>query len=167
MKTEEKVLTYFLFLIVILMVFFAFGIHRPGAKTVPLIVGVGTLILMILLCLMTILPKFASWYQQLEGKPTGLTEMIKKSDESENDAAEKKIKKREIAVIGWLLFLTAATYVLGFLVAIPLFLFLFLKLWAKEGWLLSLGMSSVVFGVVFLIFAKILQIPLHAGIIFG
>jgi len=57
--------------------------------------------------------------------------------------------------------------VLGFLFAVPLFLFLFLKIGAKEGWVLSLSMSGVVLGVVYFIFVHILQIPLHTGIFLG
>ena len=79
---------------------------------------------------------------------------------------EQMRKTKEGAVAGWLVFLVAATYLLGFLVAIPLFLFLFLKLWAREGWALSLCMSGIVLGAAFFIFAYILNVPLHQGIIF-
>lgn len=166
MKTEEKVLTYFLLIAVVLMICFTFEIHRPGSKMAPLLVGFITLALLILLTIMTISPKFNAWYKQLEGKSESLTEIGSKPDEPENDADQKKIRKKELNIVGWLIFLTASTYILGFLVAIPLFLFLFLKLSAKESWLLSITMSVVVLAVVFFIFGHVLQIPLHAGIIF-
>ena len=81
------------------------------------------------------------------------------------DSELSEIKRKERSVVGWLLFLVAATYILGFMIAIPLFLFLFLKFWAKESWVLSICMSGVVLGVVFFIFAHILQVPFHSGII--
>ncbi|MFB0505599.1 MAG: tripartite tricarboxylate transporter TctB family protein [Thermodesulfobacteriota bacterium] len=165
MKTEEKVLTFFLLGIVCFMMVLTFG-YRPGSRLVPQVIGFCTLALMIILCMMVISPKFASWYQRVEGK-SPLMGMSKELIESGRKVDQTGIKKREISVAGWLLFLTAVTYILGFLVAIPLFLFLFLKLWAKEGWGLSLCMSGVVLGAVFFIFAYILQIPLHEGIIFG
>lgn len=164
MKTEEKVFAFLLLGIVCFMMFLTFG-YRPGSRLVPQVIGLCTLALMIILCTMAISPKFASWYQKVEGK-SALMGMGKQLIESGRKADQKGVKTREISVAGWLLFLTAVTYILGFLVAIPLFLFLFLKLWAKEGWLLSLCMSGVVLGVVFFIFAYILQIPLHQGIIF-
>jgi len=115
--------------------------------------------------MMVISPTFASWYQKAEGKSPFMG-MSKELMESEKKVEQKGMKKREISVVGWLLFLTAATYILGFLIGIPLFLFLFLKLWAKEGWALSLSMSGIVLGVVFFIFVYVLQIPLHQGIVF-
>ena len=167
MKTEEKVLTYFLLIIVVLMVFFTFDLHRPGSKVVPLLIGFITLVLMILLCVMTVSPKFANWYQRIEGKSTSLVEIAREVDKLDSDVDKKKTRKKEIVLTGWLLFLTAATYILGFMVAIPLFLLLFLKIGAKESWLLSISMSGVVLGVVYLIFVYILQIPLHTGIFLG
>ena len=92
--------------------------------------------------------------------------MSKELMESERKVDQRDIRKKEISVAGWLLFLTAATYVLGFLIGVPLFLFFFLKLWAKEGWVLSLCISGIVLGVVFFVFVYILQLPLHEGIVF-
>jgi VIT1/CCC1 family predicted Fe2+/Mn2+ transporter len=115
--------------------------------------------------MMIISPKFASWYQKAEGKSPFMG-MSKELMESGRKVDQRDIRKKEISVAGWLLFLTAATYILGFLIGVPLFLFLFLKLWAKEGWALSLSMSGIVLGVVFFIFVYVLQIPLHQGIVF-
>ena len=166
MKTEEAFFTFFLLLIVALMVVLTFG-YRSGARLVPLLVGICTLALMLLLCLMLLSPRFASWYQDLEGKSLmGLKEKGGKELNGMGKEVEETNKKKEGSVIGCLLFLTAATYLLGFLIAIPLFLFLFLKLWAREGWVLSLCMSGAVLGVVFFIFAYILHVPLHQGIVF-
>lgn len=164
MKTEEKVFTFFLLGIVCLMMVLTFG-YRPGGRLVPQILGMCTLALMIFLCMMVVSPKVASWYQKLEGK-SPLMGMTKELMESGKKVEQKDMKKREISVVGWLLFLMGITYILGFLVAIPLFLFLFLKLWAKEGWVLSLCMSGIVLGVVFFVFVYILQLPLHEGIVF-
>jgi hypothetical protein len=164
MKTEEKVFTFFLLGIVGLMLVLTFG-YRPGTRLLPQILGICTLALMIFLCMMLISPKFASWYQKVEGK-SPLMGMTKELIESGRKVDQTDIRKKEISVAGWLLFLTAATYILGFLIGIPLFLFLFLKLWAKEGWVLSLCMSGIVLGVVFFVFVYILQLPLHEGIVF-
>jgi uncharacterized membrane protein len=166
MKTEETFFTFFLLVIVALMVTLTFG-YRPGARLVPLIIGICTLALMVSLCVMIAFPGLASRYQKWEEKPMlGLPEESTK----ESFGMEKELKevnrKKERSVVGWLVFLSASTYVLGFLIAIPLFLFLFLKLWAHEGWVLSLCMSGVVLGFVFFIFVFLLHVPLHQGIIF-
>jgi hypothetical protein len=164
MKTEEKVFTFFLLGVVCFMMVLTFG-YRPGARLLPQILGMCTLGLMIFLCMMVVSPKFASSYQKLEGK-SPLMGMTKELMESGRKVDQRDIRKKEISVAGWLLFLTGATYMLGFLIGVPLFLFLFLKLWAKEGWVLSLSMSGIVLGVVFFVFVYILQLPLHEGIVF-
>lgn len=166
MKTEEKVFTFLIFLVVLVMVLMTFQ-YRAGARQVPLIVGFCTLALMVVLCIMAIFPRFALWYQKVESK--SLSTLLPKDEEpdvSEADGELFKFKRKERSVVGWLLFLIIATYILGFIVAIPLFLFLFLKIWAKEGWVLSICMSGVVLGVVFLVFDYILHVPFHKGILF-
>jgi len=166
MKTEEKVLTYFFLVTIVLMLYFTFDLHRPGTRTVPLLVGVVTLALTGVLSLMSIFPRFAAWYRRLEGRTApSLSSMTLKANKAEDEPDPQKTKKKEIVLVGWLLFLTAATYFLGFLIAIPLFLFLFLKIWGKEGWGVSLVMPIAVSGLVYFIFVYILQIPLHEGIL--
>jgi len=166
MKTEEKVFTFFLLFIVVLMVALTFG-YRPGARLVPILVGVCALILMVSLCLMVLFQRFASLYQRWEEKRHVYSKDTESEDLNERmREAERTDRKKERSVVTWLLFLVAGTYVFGFFIAIPLFLFLFLKLWAHETWVLSLSMSGVVWGAVFFIFAYILGIPLHQGIVF-
>jgi len=167
MKTEEKIFTIFFLVVVAAMIFFTLDIQRPGSKLMPFVVGLGTLVLLILLTAMALSRRLASWYRRLEGRATpSLSGITPDASGSEDKAQALKTRKKEIAVVGWLMFLTAATYFLGFLVAIPVFLFLFLKFWAKEGWGISLGMPFAVSAAVYLVFVYILQIPLHTGVLF-
>lgn len=166
MKTEEKVFTYFLLSVVCFMLLLSINL-RTASRKIPIAIGICTLILMIILTLMTLSSRFASWYHKMESsssKPfTGMGNSEKDTDEKTDPS---KIRKRELSIVGWLVFLTAATYIFGFLVAVPLFLLLFLKLWGKEGWVLSISVSGTVLGVIFFIFSYILQIPFHEGILF-
>lgn len=165
MKSEEKVFTFFLLFIVVMMMALTFG-YRPGAKLVPMLVGVCTLVLLVSLSLMIVFPRFASQYQKFEGK--SLLYLKAKESEKSNvgmKEAEETDRKKERSVVGWLLFLAASTYLFGFFIAIPLFLFLFLRFWAHESWVLSLTMSGIILGAVFFIFAYVLNVPLHQGIV--
>ncbi len=54
----------------------------------------------------------------------------------------------------------AAVYLFGFLPGVPLFLVLFARLGAKDGWAVSLGMA----GIVYLFFFLLLNVPLHPGV---
>jgi len=160
MKKEETVFTLFILGVVVSMVALTFG-YRSGARLVPLLVGVVTLGLMLFISLMALFPGLAEWYRQLEGKP------VRAPKKKGRQPAAEVVRQREAAVVGWLLFLTGAIYFLGFLVAIPLFLFLFLKLWARESWKLSLCLSGLVVGITYFLFIYILRVPLHPGVIFG
>ena len=167
MKNEETVFTFCLLGVVASMVALTFD-YRAGARLVPLLVGLVTLGLMTFISLMALFPGLARWYRQLEGKP--LKEDQKKGGDTrakDRQTVTGVVRQREKAVIGWLLFLTGAIYCLGFVVAIPLFLFLFLKFWARESWTVSLWLPGLVAGVAYFLFVYILRVPLHPGIIFG
>ncbi len=167
MKKEETVFTLFILGVVTTMVVLTFG-YRSGARLVPLLVGLVTLGLMLFISLMALVPGLAEWYRQMEGKPERVPKKKDRhSSEKERQTAADAVRQRERAVIGWLLFLTGAIYFLGFLVAIPLFLLLFLKLWARESWKLSLWISGSVVGITYFLFIYILRVPLHRGVLFG
>jgi small-conductance mechanosensitive channel len=119
MRKEETVFTLFLLGVVALMVILTFG-YRAGARLVPLMVGLITLILMIFVSLTVLLPGLASWYRRIEGN--SLT-ILKREEQASAPADRrihlKKVRQRELAVVGWLAFLTVSIYVLGFMIAIP------------------------------------------------
>ena len=153
MKNEEKIFMISLLLIMLLMVFFGF-IYSGESKILPMISGVFSALIMGFMVIMSFSAKITSWYQRFEKKSV-LSERTMKGDE----------KKREISVIAWFSGCTVVIYFLGFLVGIPLFLFLFLKLWAKESWLLSVVLATAVLVVVYFTFVYILRVPLHRGML--
>ena len=154
MKNEEKIFMIFLLFIMLVMVFFSFN-YSGGSKILPMISGVFSALIMGFMVNMSFSAKITSWYQKFEKKSV-LSERTMKKDE----------KKREISVIAWFSGCTVVIYFLGFLVGIPLFLFLFLKLWAKESWLLSVVLATTVLVVVYFAFVYILRVPLHNGMLF-
>ena len=155
MKNEEKIFMIFLLIIMLLMVFSSFN-YSGGSQILPLISGIFSVLIVGFLVIMSLFPKVISFYQKFETKSV-LSEDVLNVDE----------KKRELSVIAWFSGCTAAIYFLGFLIGIPLFLFMFLKIWAKESWLLSSVLAAVVLGVVYFAFIYILRVPLHSGILFS
>ena len=151
MKNEERIFMIFLLLITLPMVFMSFR-YGAGSKILPMSSGIFSALIVAFLLIMSFSSQISSWYQKFE-KRSVLTE----------SALSAKEKKRELSVIACFSGCTVAIYFLGFLVAIPLFLFLFLKIWAKESWLLSLVLAAIVSGVVYFAFVYILSVPLHTG----
>jgi len=71
---------------------------------------------------------------------------------------------RPVAVAaGWMLAFFAAIALLGFPIAVPLFLFLYLKLQGGEGWILSIVITVAVWGVFYGLFDALLHLPFPAG----
>ena len=72
-------------------------------------------------------------------------------------------RRRVALAAAWMLAFFAAIVALGFMIAVPLFLFLYLKLQAREGWTLSIGLTLGVFAVFYGLFDALLHLPFPAG----
>lgn len=64
---------------------------------------------------------------------------------------------------GWMLAFFAAILLVGFPIAVPLFVFLYLKLQGGEGWVLSIVMTAAVWGVFYGLFDALLHLPFPSG----
>lgn len=75
--------------------------------------------------------------------------------------------RRTAVSIGWMLAFFAAIVLLGFPIAVPLFVLLYVKLQGGEGWVLSIVMTLVVWGIFYGLFDRLLHLPFPAGWLFG
>ena len=133
--------------------------YRPKARRIPMLTGVCTLGLLIAVNVGTL--------QKRSGGPSEKKSPADTVDEHvSSNPSDDLFAKKEWVIILWVVGLTAAVYLIGFLLAIPLYLFLFLFLFAKENWKVSLGMSVGVFVTIYLIFVKVLHVHVHKGILF-
>jgi hypothetical protein len=57
----------------------------------------------------------------------------------------------------------AAIALLGYPIAIPLLVFLYLKLQGRERWMLSAAVALAVWGVFYAVFDELLHLPFPAG----
>jgi hypothetical protein len=74
--------------------------------------------------------------------------------------------RRTALAIGWMLGFFAAIVLLGFPVAVPLFMVLYLKVQGREGWPLTIVMTLSVWGVFYGLFAYLLHLPFPNGWVF-
>ena len=75
----------------------------------------------------------------------------------------KETLRRTLAATGWILAFFAAIVLLGFAIAVPLFVFVYLKLQARGSWLLSIVMTAAIWGVFYGLFDLMLHLPFPAG----
>jgi len=86
------------------------------------------------------------------------------------EGAELAVRSPGRAVMvggAWMLGFFAAIILLGFPVAVPLFVLLYLKLQGGEGWVISIVITAAVFGVFYGLFDALLHLPFPAGLLFS
>ena len=75
----------------------------------------------------------------------------------------KDTVRRTLTASAWILAFFAAIVLLGFPVAVPLFVFLYLRLQGRESWLVCIVMTAAVWGVFYGLFDLLLHLPFPAG----
>jgi hypothetical protein len=71
--------------------------------------------------------------------------------------------RRTAVAFGWMLAFFAAIVLLGFPIAVPLFVFLYLRIQGREGWPMTIVMTLAVWGVFYGLFDYLLHLPFPTG----
>ena len=73
--------------------------------------------------------------------------------------------RRTLLAAGWILGFFFAILLLGFLVAVPVFVLLYLRLQGKQGWLFSVLFTLAVFAFFYGLFDLLLHLPFPPGVL--
>jgi hypothetical protein len=84
--------------------------------------------------------------------------------DEEDDAGTVDFRKAA-AMIGWVALLVVMIWIFGFLVTIPSYTLLFMKV-RKESWLASILFAGIGFAALYVLFIVALHIELYPGLIF-
>ena len=68
-------------------------------------------------------------------------------------------RRRTLSVIGWTVGCFLAIWLLGFSYAVPLFIFLYLKLAGREGWLMTIAVTFFSWLFFYALFERMLNVP--------
>lgn len=79
------------------------------------------------------------------------------------DIDEATVQKRVRGIFFWIFVFFALILLCGFPVAIPLFFVVFLKLYAKEKWKLTIILAVVAWGFFYGLFIQLLHLPFEDG----
>ena len=165
MKLNDRTL-FTLGVFAVVLVFLVLSLdYQPRARLVPLIIAIPTLLLTLLQLLIDMIPAVGRRFSFLQeydlfGIDTGRA--VAPSEESRSSGT---VFRRELNFAAWLLLLMALIYFLGYLVAIPLFLVLFLRLRSSESWFMTLSITAVTWAFVYLVFIVVMGAPLHEGVV--
>ena len=75
------------------------------------------------------------------------------------------VRQRSAIILGTIIGFAVGIWLLGFLVAIPLVTFLYMKVASRESWPLSLGLSAATLISFYLLFVSWLNIPVPPGLL--
>ena len=158
-KKGELVFTTLMVLLSIGFVIGAFS-YNPKPRMVPVIIGIATLVLGLISVVHDIRPigfitRFDMDIIDLGGK----LDPKKQADET--------IDIKLLVSIGWISGFFIVTFFLGFHFGIIAFVMAFLKIRGRVGWLKSIIMAVVAWGIVYVVFEIAMGFSLFKGIFFG
>jgi Tripartite tricarboxylate transporter TctB family len=81
------------------------------------------------------------------------------------DVAPEVARRRVIETFSWIAGFILLVFLLGFPVAVPLFLFSYLAIQSRVGWLLSIILTATTWGFFYFLFQRLLNLQFEAGVI--
>lgn len=166
-KLEEKALfTLLLFAFVAGLSVLTLGLGRV-ARLVPIVVVIPTFLLLALQLLLDLLPRLAEKYSVIERQDMFRVEPLREKSLSGQSAEQSEEivlrRSRELNALLWLLAMFGLIYLFGFLIALPLYVFLYLKRQSKEGWLISITVAAGICGLLYGMFMFAIGTGLYEG----
>ena len=75
-------------------------------------------------------------------------------------------RRRTLNIFSWMLGFFVGVWLLGFFLAVPLLVFCYLKVQAREGWVLSAALTGIAWLILWGLFDRLLHLPFPEGQIF-
>jgi hypothetical protein len=85
--------------------------------------------------------------------------------EFSNDASPEIARRRATSVFGWIGAFIVLVYLVGFPVAVPLFMLFYLKLQSAVDWFRSLLLTVITWGFFYLVFQRLIHLPFESGLL--
>lgn len=80
-------------------------------------------------------------------------------------ARDKKAVGREMIMWAYFIGLAGGLLLFGFLLAVPVFVAVFLRYWAQTSWRFALGLTAAASVILYMVFVQGLGVALHAGFV--
>jgi hypothetical protein len=135
----------------------------PVARLVPLTVLVATVALLLAELLLDLSPGFVRRHSSLETKDVFGIEGMRTKARERAAPSGPSLGGQEVNLCMWLFGLLGLIYLLGLLIALPLFTLLYLRQRSGEGWRLSIAVATAMFAVLFGVLVGLGQTPLSDG----
>jgi hypothetical protein len=148
-----------LFSLVVLIFFCVFVYEakewRMQARLYPFVIGIPMLIFAIVqfvLDLKGVKPKEST----TDGAPMDF-------QFQQTDIPDDVVRKRTITMFAWMFGFFAMIWLVGYVIAIPLMVFCYLKFQSSESWALSTTLTVIAFVFFYFLFVRLLNLPFPDG----
>ncbi len=88
-------------------------------------------------------------------------------EQADAEITPEVVRQRTIAVISWTIGFFVAIWLLGFSIAVPLMILLYLKIAGKESWLMTAQVTFFSWLFYWGLFEKLLNVPFPEGLLIG
>ena len=140
--------------------------YQKEAKLVPLIIGIPALILAFIQFLCDAMPEFKDQIKRSLGFRQ--LNISGKNEEVNNIQSRLNIYdkfQKGIIFPSWLILFMGLVYILGYMIAIPIFLVLFLKYWVHANLSTIIFITGLTWLFIYVVFIIVMRAPLHEGVL--
>ncbi len=134
--------------------------YRPIERLVPLLVGIVTLILCLLVLVDELHPIRLLSRLNIDLISAAGGHLL-------GEPEEHKTTIQLLLIIAWMMGFLVLVFLVGFYISIALFTFTFLTILGKIGWLKAVLITAIVWFSIFAIFDLTMQLHMFRGVLFG
>ena len=166
MKIYRKGSFWFTVLLsVIALIFLVSALDYTGrARLVPILASIPTLLMGIVILISERYPRLISGF---DVSIDDFTRRDSKLEERLKEVAVPHSAKGVLTIYGWMWGFFILIFLVGYLIAIPVSIFLYLKIRERTGWLKALAISIGIGGLIYVGFEILIGAILFEGILFG
>lgn len=143
----------------IVLIFFCVFVYeakewRMQARLYPFAIGIPMLIFAIVQFILDL--KGVKAKQSADGAPMDF-------QFQQTDVSPQDVRKRTITMFAWMFGFFAMIWLVGYVIAIPLMVFCYLKFQSNESWRLSVTLTVIAFLFFYFLFVRLLTLPFPDG----
>ncbi|MFC1817004.1 tripartite tricarboxylate transporter TctB family protein [Thermodesulfobacteriota bacterium] len=158
MRTESLFFTFFLIAIVLIIFILTLN-YDAKTRLMPLVTVIPTMILGIAVLVGELFPRFKKMFE------VDLFKIMSISNEREVKAKWSE-KIGFFIIFSWLILFTMLIFVTGFLVAVPVCVFLYIKFPGNISWTKSLIATAALWIFIYVVFQILMGLQLFQGVLF-
>jgi hypothetical protein len=148
-----------LFSLVVLIFFCVFVYEakewRMQARLYPFVIGIPMLIFAIV--------QFVLDLKGVKAKESATDGSPMDFQFQQTDIPDDVVRKRTITMFAWMFGFFAMIWLVGYVIAIPLMVFCYLKFQSNESWVLSTTLTVIAFVFFYFLFVRLLNLPFPDG----